>query len=712
MLNKNLHGLTSQSYSFMKQLATLTFLIFNALVLFSQPANLEIVPDTIEICRGDSVQITAATSTGGIGLTWSPSDSLAQISPDTVVVFPIQSTWYFATLIVGLDTLVDSVFVRVDSLPDLTILAIPEKDIYCQGEIISLISDNMEEYPDAMYQWSPLTGVTSEDTLLNLVLTATFTETYVRVASNHACSSIDSITIPVAPIAIITVTPENSTVCPGISVQLNASADQPVDSWEWSPTVGLSCTDCTNPLATPPATIIYQVTADFMGCPNFATATIQVIPDPNYQFPNPAVVCEGEGIILNEINDPNADFEWTLPDGSVFSTAKQPEVFPTTTTTYGLTASVGSCDPITDEVTVVVANDFTMSVSADTVICAGQNYTLTATASNPNVVFVWTDETGAQVGTGPNLTININNEMTFTATGSLSSQTTVCFIHSESVTVDVHPNFTLTVSPDLTITAGDEVGISAEADLAGVTFEWTKKGMAGVVSTEDMFSEILCSDAVYYVTATDMFGCYPKTDSVTITVNAGFSIDSIRVLQQDETEEIYEGEELIINILTDPFFVPGLTYEWYFDSTLVATTTDTVSGIVNAPEILDPAIDCITVKVRAVAIGDGGCAVTIEKEIEVCNNPVEMPNAFSPNNDQENDFFKPVSQVPVNILEFKIWDRWGKLVYDNEGGNDGWNGKKGEDDVLSDVYVYLLKWEIIGGGAVQYVEKGDVTLLR
>lgn len=696
----------------MKQLAILTFLIFNALFLLSQPASLEIVPDTIEICRGDSVQITAATSTGGIGLVWSPGDSLAQISLDTVVVFPTQSTWYFASLTVGPITLMDSVFVRVDSLPDLTILAVPEKDIYCQGEIISLISDNMDEYPDAMYQWSPLTGVTSEDTLLNLVLTATFTETYVRVASNHACNSIDSITIPVAPIAIVTVTPENSVICPGESVQLNASADQPVDAWEWSPSVGLSCTDCTNPVATPPATITYLVTADFMGCPNFATATIEVIPEPNYQFPNPAVICEGEGIVLNQINDPNADFEWTLPDGTVFSTAKQPEVFPTTTTTYGLTARVGSCDPITDEVTVTVANDFTMSASADTVICAGQDYTLNATASDPNVVFVWTDDAGTQVGTGPSITININDETIFTVTGNLSSQTSLCFSHSESVTVGVHPNFNLTISPDLTITAGEEVEISAEADLAGVTFEWTKKGMSGVISTEEMFTETLCSDAVYYVTAVDMFGCYPKTDSVTITVEAGFSIDSIRVVQQDETEEIYEGEELEINILTEPSVVPGLTYEWYIDTSLVATTTDTVSGIVNVPEIIDPAIECITMKVRAVAIRDGGCEVSIEKEIEVCNNPVEMPNAFSPNNDDENDFFKPVSSVPVSILEFKIWDRWGHLVYDNESGNDGWNGKKGEDDVLSDVYVYLLKWEIMGGGAVQYVEKGDVTLLR
>jgi gliding motility-associated-like protein len=711
-LLKNLPGLTSRLLSFMKKLATFIFLIFNAFVVFAQPASVDIAPDSLEICLGDSIQLTATTSTGGTGLAWSPSDSLFQISPDTVVVFPSQSTWYFASLTVGGTTVTDSVFVRVDSLPDMTIIAIPEKDIYCQGEIVSLISNNMQEYPDAVYQWSPLTGVTSEDTLLNLVLTATVSTTYIRVSSNHACSSIDSIFIPVAPVATITVTPANSVVCPGTSVPLSASADQPVDSWEWSPAVGLSCTDCTDPVATPPATITYLVTADFMGCPNFATAVIQVIADPNYQFPNPPVVCEGEGIVLNQINDPNATFEWTLPDGTVFSTAAQPEVFPTTTTTYGLTARVGNCDPITDQVTVSVANDFTMTASADTVICAGQAYVLNATASDPNVVFAWTDETGAQVGTGPSLSITINDESTYTVTGSLSSQTSLCFTHSESITVGVHPNFNLTVSPDQTITAGDEVAISAEADLAGVTFEWTKKGMAGVISTEDMLEETLCSDAVYYVTATDPQGCYPKTDSVTITVNAGFGIDSIRVLQQDETVEIYEGEELEINILTNPVFVAGLSYEWYFDSTLVATTTDTVSGIVNAPEIIDPAIECLNMTVRAVAIGEGGCSVSIETVIEVCNNPVEVPNVFSPNNDSTNDFFKPVSPVPVNILEFKVWDRWGKLVYNNEGGNDGWNGRKGEDEALSDVYVYLLKWEIIGGGAVQYVEKGDVTLLR
>ena len=108
------------------------------------PANVEIIPDTIDLCIGDSTFLSAATSTGGIGLTWTPLDSLTQIDAENVNVKPGKSTWYFATLEVGICTVADSVFVRVDSIPYQTgIEAIPFKEFYCEGEIVSLVSPKL-----------------------------------------------------------------------------------------------------------------------------------------------------------------------------------------------------------------------------------------------------------------------------------------------------------------------------------------------------------------------------------------------------------------------------------------------------------------------------------------------------------------------------------------------------------------------------------------
>ncbi|MBK8566272.1 MAG: gliding motility-associated C-terminal domain-containing protein [Saprospiraceae bacterium] len=89
-----------------------------------------------------------------------------------------------------------------------------------------------------------------------------------------------------------------------------------------------------------------------------------------------------------------------------------------------------------------------------------------------------------------------------------------------------------------------------------------------------------------------------------------------------------------------------------------------------------------------------------------------MPNAFSPNGDESNDWFQIVSNVPLTINEFKIWNRWGYLVYDNDNPEDGWDGKQKNEEAPSDVYIYKIVYQITGGSGKQYSQKGDVTLLR
>jgi gliding motility-associated-like protein len=93
-------------------------------------------------------------------------------------------------------------------------------------------------------------------------------------------------------------------------------------------------------------------------------------------------------------------------------------------------------------------------------------------------------------------------------------------------------------------------------------------------------------------------------------------------------------------------------------------------------------------------------------------NPVEVPNVFTPNSDGTNDFFLPTSQVPITIVEFQVWNRWGQLVYENENPLSGWDGTQDGEPALSDVYVYRIVWEITGGSGARTEEKGDVTLIR
>ncbi|MCB0524477.1 MAG: gliding motility-associated C-terminal domain-containing protein [Lewinellaceae bacterium] len=103
-----------------------------------------------------------------------------------------------------------------------------------------------------------------------------------------------------------------------------------------------------------------------------------------------------------------------------------------------------------------------------------------------------------------------------------------------------------------------------------------------------------------------------------------------------------------------------------------------------------------------------GCMDTVEFTVE-SKAIFEIPNAFTPNGDQFNDVFRPaVYQSEVEVLEFKVWNRWGSLIYDDP--TSGWDGTVNGLPATSDVYVYLIK--IRNPGGEEEYRSGDVTLLR
>lgn len=66
-----------------------------------------------------------------------------------------------------------------------------------------------------------------------------------------------------------------------------------------------------------------------------------------------------------------------------------------------------------------------------------------------------------------------------------------------------------------------------------------------------------------------------------------------------------------------------------------------------------------------------------------------VPNAFSPNNNELNEVFKPVARQ-VHDYHVYIYNRWGELVFETVNPEEGWNGTSGGQKCLQDVYVYRL----------------------
>ena len=91
----------------------------------------------------------------------------------------------------------------------------------------------------------------------------------------------------------------------------------------------------------------------------------------------------------------------------------------------------------------------------------------------------------------------------------------------------------------------------------------------------------------------------------------------------------------------------------------------------------------------------------------------EMANLFSPNGDDNNDIFMPVNiqsvRDEIEISEFKIYNRWGQLVYDNNNST-GWDGFIDGDLAPPEVYAYIITVAIPGCG--ENSVKGNVTLIR
>ncbi len=91
---------------------------------------------------------------------------------------------------------------------------------------------------------------------------------------------------------------------------------------------------------------------------------------------------------------------------------------------------------------------------------------------------------------------------------------------------------------------------------------------------------------------------------------------------------------------------------------------------------------------------------------------VTLPNAFSPNHDGRNDLFFPDIYGDVVIKEFKIYNRWGQLVFSNPNG--AWDGTfNGVEQPISTFTYFLIADKRNIEGNYEKVElKGNVTLMR
>lgn len=236
-------------------------------------------PDLETICLGQSVTLRP---TGAATYRWlSPTPHLSCTDcPDPVANPPVDTRYTVrATSSLGC-VKEDSIWVRV--IQPSTVKASPH-DSLCLGETIRLTASGTE-----LYSWSPATGLNDPNTASPLANPTSTTRYTVTGTDRKGCfTTRDFVDVTVFPIPVVNAG-RDTLIFAGFSSTLNAAYSSDVNRYEWTPSDGLNCADCPQPVATPKATTTYTSRVfNSGGCTSSDAVTVFVVcKDVNLYMPN------------------------------------------------------------------------------------------------------------------------------------------------------------------------------------------------------------------------------------------------------------------------------------------------------------------------------------------------------------------------------------------------------------------------------------------
>jgi gliding motility-associated-like protein len=102
---------------------------------------------------------------------------------------------------------------------------------------------------------------------------------------------------------------------------------------------------------------------------------------------------------------------------------------------------------------------------------------------------------------------------------------------------------------------------------------------------------------------------------------------------------------------------------------------------------------------------------TIKVKLKVCECEMMIPNSFTPNEDNRNDYFYPVAQCEYSYFTITITDRWGYTVFTGNTINARWDGRFKGNLCPEDVYTYKIESTEKGSDKKQ-VRTGHISLFR
>ena len=513
----------------------------------------------------------------------------------------------------------------------------------------------------------------------------------VKVVANRNQPCSDSTTAEVRVFPGFTAAFSHTGMCINVPVQFNdlsTAAYGTINFWRYDFGV-LPISNDTSRVQHPKYTYnaVGSYTAEFIvgsskGCRDTIYQTVDIIDKPPITMGfRDTLICK-DTIQLSASG--SGAISWT-PNYNIFnSTSVAPSVYPLTTTWYYVQFDDNGCRN-TDSVRVRVLNGVNLIASNDTSICA----------NDPVQLFANTN--GLQYSWAPDPTLSNTTILYPVATPATTTTYQVTSAIDNCVAVE---NVTISVVPRPTVNAGNDTIIcyNASAQLNaqtnGTSFTWSSSAS---LSDPGLLNPIAtpANTTSYILTVTDnISGCpKPSYDTVTVTV-----LPKVNAFAGNDTV-------IIASLPLQLKATGGVSYQW---SPATNLSNPNVAGPIAT---LDGNPEYVTYMVTA--FDQAGCFDTSSITIRVYKTGPEIfvPTGFTPNGDGRNDVFRPIYIGMKEIDYFRVYNRWGNLIYShNKSDGQGWDGTIRGLKQNTGTFIWMVRATDILGNV--HFKKGTVALIR
>jgi gliding motility-associated-like protein len=392
---------------------------------------------------------------------------------------------------------------------------------------------------------------------------------------------------------------------------------------------------------------------------------------------NDTTICIGTSAQLNTTGA--ASYLWSPAAGLSNTSVANPLANPVNSTEYIVTGTTANGCVAKDTVQVSTHPLPTITKTPDTAICLNSPVSLFAAGG---VSYTWSPGSSLNNAT-------ISNPIATPAGDTkylVEVLDTYGCSHKDSINVRIRPRPVFTISPSHGVCTGDTTTLFATG---GNIYNWSPAAsLSDALSASPVATPTTTTE--YSVQITESVCNYDTILRVSVTVNARPTVIAER------------ANDITCTLPTSRLTATGATtYQWTPASALdfpgspnpiASISANTIFTVVGTNQFGCSSSDTVLVKV-----------LTDSKPIFV------LPNAFTPNNDGNNDCFGIRHWGSATLLEFSIFNRWGEKIFSTTNPSQCWDGTyKGRNSDIG-AYAYVIIARTICG---EIKRTGVVTLLR